>query len=107
MASELYAAAYSYDYATTVRQTINKILERQVEVTLYTDSESLIDGFVDFGTKTEKRLLIDLRMIREAYEQGELTEIVWMPWEQNAVDAMTKENHLAALKLLLENNRLV
>lgn len=77
-----------------------------MNLTLYTDSKSLFDGLVNIGTTTEKRLLIDLRMMREAYEQRELTEIVWIPSEQNPADAMTKESPSPALDLLMTNNQI-
>lgn len=101
LTSELYAAVLGYDCASTMRLTIINIFGRQVSLTLYTDSKSFFGGLVNVGTTTEKRLLTDLQKMREAHEQREFTEVVWIASEQNPADAMTKENPPSALNLLI------
>lgn len=104
MAPELYGAVHGYDYATTVRQTIGSIVGRKVELKLYTNSKSLFVVFVNIGITTVKSLLDQLRMMREAYEQRELTEVVCIQSEQNTAGRMRKEKASAALELLMKNN---
>ena len=45
---------------------------------IYTDSRSLYDGLVSLNTTTEKRLLIDLHLLRQAYERREIAEVCWI-----------------------------
>lgn len=85
---------------------INKVLGKTVPLTMYADSKSLFDGIVERNATTKKRLLIDLRVLRESYEMRELTNIVWILSAQNPADAMTKDAPSSALQKLLDNNHL-
>lgn len=89
-----------------MRLTINDILERQVALTLYRYFKSLFDGLVNIETASEKKLLIELQMMREAYDQREFTEVGWVPSEQNPASVMAKENPSSELNIFMTNNRL-
>lgn len=106
LASELFAAVLAFDHASTIRLALNKIFGRLIPHILYTDSKSLYDSLVGINSTTEKRLLIDLCMLRQAYELRELTEVIWIPSSQNPSDAMTKSNASGALERLIRTNRL-
>ncbi len=51
---------------------------------------------------SEKRLLIDLTLLREAYEDCEIS--VWIPGSENPADALTKIKRSPALAVLLHQN---
>lgn len=106
LASELFAAVHAFDVASTLRVTLNNIFDRSIPLVLYTDSKSLFDSIVGMNSTTEKRLLIDLSLLRERYELRELTEVVWIPSEENPADALTKENASPALMSLLQKNKI-
>ncbi|XP_044714540.1 uncharacterized protein HRG_11894 [Hirsutella rhossiliensis] len=53
-------------------------------------SYSLYECLVKLGTTTEKRLMIDIMALRQAYEQREITNIRWINGADNPADAMTK-----------------
>jgi hypothetical protein len=55
---------------------------------------------------TEKRLMIDLMAIREAYERSERSEFQWIEGFDNPADAMTKAKPNNALQTLVETNEL-
>lgn len=43
--------------------------------------------------------------LRQAYERREITEIMWIPGNKNAADAMTKEKECSkTLRNLVDNN---
>ena len=46
---------------------------------IYTDSRSFYNNLVLFNTITEKRLLIDLYLLYQAYEKREIAEVRWIP----------------------------
>ena len=75
---------------------------------MYMDSKFLYDSLVSINTIMEKRLLIDLRVLRESYERRELADVFWIPAAQNPADAMTKPPSKAngALNRLIATNRL-
>ena len=71
-----------------------------------TDSKSLYDCLTKLGTTKEKRLMIDLMCLRQAYERREITEVIWIKGEMNPADAMTKDKKVCdALTRLIETNK--
>lgn len=77
-----------------------------MQITIYTDSKSLYDALTGNQTPTEKRLLIDLTMLRQVYELRKITGIVWILPTDNPADAMTKERPATALNVLMRTNTL-
>ena len=62
----------------------------QLPLVLYTDLKSLYDCLVKLGTTQEKRLMVDLMCLRQAYERREIAEVKWISSGDNLADAMTK-----------------
>jgi hypothetical protein len=54
----------------------------------------------------EKRLIIDIICLRQAYECKEIAEVKWIKGKSNLVNAMTKSNFKSsnALKRLIDTN---
>jgi hypothetical protein len=107
LASELYRLAHGFDIGSAIRTTIQNILQlKQLPLVLCTDSKSLYECLVKLGTIQEKRLMIDLMCLRQAYERREITEIKWINGESNPADAMTKSKPCPALKNLIDTNKI-
>jgi Reverse transcriptase (RNA-dependent DNA polymerase) len=104
LASELYAMAYGFDIAAVIKSTAEKILCKPIPLALCTDSKSLYDCLVKLGTTREKRLMIDLMCLRQAYERREVAEVKWIDGDSNPADAMTKSKPCQALKDLIDTN---
>ena len=62
----------------------------QLPLVLYTDLKSLYNCLVKLGTTQEKRLMVNLMCLRQAYEQHKITEVKWINGGNNPADAMTK-----------------
>jgi hypothetical protein len=54
----------------------------------------------------EKRLIVDLMYLCQAYEWYKITEVKWISSEDNSVDAMTKTKPCQAFKTLIDTNKL-
>jgi len=108
LAAELYAMAHGFDLAIAMKAAIDDMLERPIPLVIYTDSKSLYDSLVSLNTVTEKRLLIDLRVLRKSYERRELADVFWIPVRQNPADGLTKPPSKAngALNRLIATNKL-
>ncbi len=106
LAAELYAMVLGFDHCSPIRITLQNILRRRVSLHLYTDSKCLFDGLTTLNTTTEKRLLIDLNMLRQCYERREIVDVFWMPGDQNPPDGLTKPNACKALRDLVQTNKL-
>lgn len=50
---------------------------------------------------------MDLQGLSEAYELREITEVLWIPSHENPADALTKQVDSEALRLLIEENRVI
>jgi hypothetical protein len=96
--------AYSFNMGGLVKSIINKALEIEVPLAIYIDSKSLYECLVKLGITREKRLIIDVICLRQAYEQREITEVKWIKGESNLADSMTKSKPTNALKHLLNTN---
>ncbi|KAK1914262.1 hypothetical protein P3342_007508 [Pyrenophora teres f. teres] len=110
LASEIYAMAHGVDIALAIGTTIDMIMDRlslpKVPIVACTDSRSLYDCLVKLGTTKEKRLMIDIMALREAYERSDLMDIRWIDGRDNPADAMTKAASNSALGHLIDTNEL-
>ena len=98
--------AHGFNIRALVKFTIDKILGIDLPLVLCTDSRSLYDCLVKLGTTHEKRLIIDIICLRQAYERREIVEVRWIKGNSNPADAMTKSNTKSsnALKQLIDTN---
>jgi hypothetical protein len=92
IASELYAMGYGFDYACVLKHTLDNMLNTAVLIVIYIDSFLLYECLVKLGTTNEKRLMINLMAIQQAYKHREIAEIVWIKGTHNPADSMTKHN---------------
>jgi hypothetical protein len=106
LASELYAMAHGFDVSTVLKSTIDQILQTQVPLVICVDSKSLYDCLVKLGTTQEKRLMIDVMCLRQAYERRQIAEVKWVEGTSNPADSMTKSKASRALGQLIDSNRI-
>jgi hypothetical protein len=97
---------HGYDIGAAIKSTIDKILRIDLPLILCTDSKSLYDCLVRLGTTQEKRLMIDVMCLRQAYERRQIAEVKWIEGEANPADAMTKGKPCPALTDLINTNRI-
>jgi hypothetical protein len=102
--------AHGVDIAIAIGSTLNVIMDRlslpHVPIVVCTDSLSLYECLVKLGTTKEKRLMIDIMVLRETYERGELKDIRWIDGRDNPADAMTKTTANASMEQLINTNKL-
>jgi hypothetical protein len=100
--------AHGFDIGALVKFTIDKVLGIELPLILCTDSKLLYECLVKLGITQEKRLIIDIMCLRQAYERREIAEVKWIKGESNLADAMTKSNSKSsnALKRLIDTNTL-
>lgn len=107
LASERYAMVYGFDQSFVLHKAIGEFLGHNLPLRLYTDSQSLFESLTTLNTTSEKRLLIDLSMLRESYERREIADVFWIPGDQNLADDLTKTSPCRALINLMKTNRIV
>lgn len=106
LTSELFAMVNGFEVCSTMRISLNKMFGKIIPLKIYTDSWTLYDCMTNINRIKERRLLIDLCMLRESYERRKINEVVWIPTQKNNTDAFTKSAPCAALSKLMSTNRL-
>jgi hypothetical protein len=68
----LLGIVHGFDIAYSVKTTLDLILNKDIPLIIYTDSKSLYNCLVKLGITQEKRLIIDVISMREAYKRREI-----------------------------------
>jgi hypothetical protein len=98
--------AHGFDIRASIKATLDKVLGIDLPLVLCTNSKSLYECLVKLGTTQEKRLIIDIMCLRQAYERREIAKVKWIKGKSNLADAMTKSKSSNALKRLIDTNTL-
>lgn len=101
LAAELLAMIEGFDIGFTLCETYEAVMGTSIPLSIYTDSRSLYHLTVSLTRTKEKRMQIDLQVLRQAYERREITNVVWITGESNPADGLTKINGNGHLKLFL------
>jgi hypothetical protein len=95
---------HSFDISTVIKSSVNKILQINLPLIQVTDSKSFYDCLIRLGTMQEKRLMIDVMCLRQAYKRRLITNVKWIDREANPADAITKGKACLALQQLIDTN---
>ena len=71
----------------------------------YTDNKSLLDSVYSTKTLKEKRLKVDVRIIRERVDKKEIESINWCFSEKQLVDSLTKASASGTKLISLLNGK--
>ena len=102
LGGEVYAFADGMDIGLTLKHDLENILGRPIGLQMCTDSKTLFDVVTKNTTTTEKRLMIDIKAVRESYERMELSDVAWIRSENNPADALTKVKENAVLNRIVD-----
>ena len=90
LGAETFALADACDAAIVLQHELKGILKRTLKIRILTDSDTLFKVVIRNAATTEKRLMIDVKAAREAYNQGIIEDVMWIRRDYNLADAMTK-----------------
>jgi hypothetical protein len=106
LAFELLGIVYRFDITYLVKTILDLILNKDILFVICTDLKSLYNCLVKLGTMQEKRLIIDIISIREAYKQREIAQVKWIASKLNPADFIIKSKLTNALKSLININKI-
>lgn len=89
-AGETLALADVFDTAIVLKHGIEMVLNSNVPLLLLTDSQSLFSVITNHRHTTERRLMLDLATLREAYSSKAVANIGLISSQHNGSDALTK-----------------
>jgi hypothetical protein len=95
------AFADGFDAAYSLKHDLQTILKRSVDILIYTDSLSLFNVMTKPSTTPEKRLMIDLVVVREEYDRMEIAQLAFLRTNWNPADALTKFSRNTYLETIL------
>lgn len=93
LAAEVHALAEAADTAIMTQHDLRYLLGRKLRIRLLTDSKSLFDVLSKGSSMSEKRLMIDIKATKDAYDNDVINELGCIRRDHNLADAMTK-NHV-------------
>ena len=105
LSAEIFALMDGFDAGYVVRDLLSKLLGRKVDLHILTDSRSAFHILTTLITTKEKRLMLDVHLMREAYERREITRVSWISSSCNISDCLTKVNHNGSLLSFVKTNR--
>lgn len=109
LAAETLAATEAVDMAYYLGNMLSEILydnERKLPVELYVDNHSLYDNVYSVKNVSEKRLRIDIAILKEMIQNGEL-KIFWVESKAQLADVLTKKGvNVLKLASAFENGSL-
>lgn len=89
-----------------IQTDLSMALQAKIPIMMITDSRILFDIITRRRTSTEKRLIIDLKIPREAYAAREIRKIAFIAREDNPADSLTKLKSNKALIQLIRDGRI-
>jgi hypothetical protein len=95
-ASEAYDRAY---YCRALTVWMDQKLSKGIILVL--DNSSLYSDVSTTRSPKEKRLKVDLALLREAFELGAMSAVIWADTTAQLADAMTKSDEKSDVRLLL------
>jgi hypothetical protein len=106
LAAEVIACVTVFDVAFSLREVLQQALKQRLPLYLFTDSYSLFSTVTKYQSVREKRLLIDLAVIRQSYRRFEVDNIGFIRSEHNIADALIKNTKDTNLEQLLRTGLL-
>lgn len=95
LAAGLFALVDGYDAGYAIRDTVRRLYGKEgIPLVIYTDSHTLYGLCIALLSTTERRLQIDLAMIREAYERREISHLLWISGSIKPADDLSKVDEL-------------
>jgi hypothetical protein len=77
LAAELFAMIHDFDVESILKSILIKMLDNiLISLILATDSKFLYDCLIRLSIIVEKRLMIDVMILRQFYERREITEMI-------------------------------
>jgi hypothetical protein len=105
---KLFVMIHDFDVDSILKSTFIKLLDKKIFISLILiiDSKSLYDCLIRLNITIEKRLMIDVMILRQFYELKEIIEMIWIHDINNSANSMIKTKSSSALKTIIDINKI-
>ena len=107
LGAEIYAFADACDFAYCAKRDLESILDRTVPLEIYTNSRSLFDLLNKCSQTQERRLMIDLQGVWDAYKSQDISNFGFIRGPNNPADGMTRPSKGVSLHDLLRTGKAI
>jgi hypothetical protein len=107
LGSEISALADDFDMAYALKHDTERIIKQNVPIVILANNLSLFDVITKATTTAEKRLMIDLCVIKQTQERAEVDANGFVRSEYNPADVLTKITRCAILERNLSTANLL
>lgn len=89
--AEVLSLMAGIDHAILISKILSQLVQIEVPLDVKTDCNSIVDHLYSLNPKvTEKRLLIDILIIRQAIQAKEIRNVSWICTKSQLADSLTK-----------------
>ena len=101
LAAECLAAVEAAEITVYIATVLKEILKssHSIDTFVFCDNKNLVNAVHSSTNLEDKRLLIDVSILRDMLERHELTNFVWVSTEHQLANALTKQG--ASCKFLI------
>jgi hypothetical protein len=107
LTAEIFALLDGFDCGYVLKVWLERLFNKSLELHILTDSRTAYHTVTTLVITRERRLMVDLHLLREAYENREITRISWITGLSNPADGLTKVKHNGRLEVLLRSNAIL
>ncbi len=75
LGSEVYAFDDAFEYASTMKHNLEAILGKHIPLKMLTDSKSLFDVITKNSSTFDRRLMIDVKVVGDAYDDFFISDV--------------------------------
>ena len=90
LAAEALALSKALGEAYYQQSFIKETLNINAKITAYVDNKELVENVYSTSLLDDKRLNLDVALIKEMVNKGEVENILWLPGPDQLADCMTK-----------------
>lgn len=106
LGSEIYALIHWFDFVYCVERDLETMSSKHVPMELLTDSKCLCDVITRWSSCREKRLMIDIAVVKEAYSRQEISQVGHLFSNQNPADGLAKFRNCLDFNSILDRGSL-
>ena len=80
--------------------------DTSIDIIVYCDNRNLVDCIGSCTSLEDKRLLIDIAVLRDMVSHGEINDIKWVSTDKQLANCMTKQGASSCSLIHILNNKL-